>query len=264
MKSDFTLHKYDELLNAIQKAEYDVKPVANFLESPNEKCIILRHDVDRDIRRALEMALIENERNIISTYYFRYKKSVFKPDIIKEIAALGHEIGYHYEVLDKSKGDILKAKDIFVEELNDFRKISEVRTVCMHGNPLTPWVNSNLWNHYQLSDFAIMGEPYISIDYSKVLYITDTGRTWGEPNVNVKDIVSDDKVKLTAVNVESTDDVINLILENRISQICISAHPNRWCNDTWGWSKEYVFQNMKNVVKQQIISRRERSNKSAN
>jgi hypothetical protein len=233
-------------------------PVIEHLNYPYEKSIILRHDVDRDINRAVDMASIEFEYGLKSTYYFRHIKSVFKPDAIKQIAEMGHEIGYHYEVLDKSKGDLLKAQEIFISELEDFRKISPIKTVCMHGNPLTKWVNSNFWNSYQLSDFGIMGEPYISIDYSNVAYLTDTGRTWSEPNVNVKDIVYDgNRVMLSAI--KSTNDVINLINEGRMPQICISAHPNRWCDGFVGWSKEYIFQNIKNIVKYYIIASRSRN-----
>jgi len=65
---------------------------------PGEKVILLRHDVDRKPEKALMMVEIERELGISGTYYFRTTKEVFKAEIM-------HEIGYHYEVLDKAKGN---------------------------------------------------------------------------------------------------------------------------------------------------------------
>jgi len=68
-----------------------------------EPFVILRHDVDRRSRMALEMAQMEKEMGIRDTYYFKMMPGVFEPGIIKMIRDMGHEIGYHYEVLDKTK-----------------------------------------------------------------------------------------------------------------------------------------------------------------
>lgn len=104
------------------------------------------------------MAQIEHEYGIRSTYYFRTVKDVFKPMIIKKIASLGHEIGFHYEVLDKAKGDVKKAIEIFEKELRELREVADVTTICMHGNPLTFWVNRDLWTNYSFDDFGIISE----------------------------------------------------------------------------------------------------------
>jgi hypothetical protein len=67
----------------------------------NSKFIVLRHDIDRRPGNALRMAKLEHELGIQSTYYFRFPYT-FKPDIIGKIHDLGHEVGYHYEVLSKA------------------------------------------------------------------------------------------------------------------------------------------------------------------
>ena len=38
-----------------------------------------------------------------------------------KIHDLGHEIGYHYEVLSKANGDYEKAMKLFEQELSEFR-----------------------------------------------------------------------------------------------------------------------------------------------
>lgn len=255
---DFTLYKYRELLEAILSADYIPVTVHDHLVSPVERCVILRHDVDREVGRNLAMARLEHSMGIRSTYYFRHVKDVFIPDAIREVASMGHEVGFHYEVMDKAKGDKQKALGIFREELEDLRRYADVTTACMHGNPLASWSNRDLWKDYDFRDFGLIGEPYFSLDYSEVLYLTDTGRTWADRKIRVKDVLDESDVssERLACNVRTTDDVIRLINDREFAQICILAHPNRWCDGMSGWTKELVTQNVKNVGKAGIIQYR--------
>jgi hypothetical protein len=275
---DFTLKKYESLIQAIKSTDYTPCTVHDFLKSPPKKCIILRHDVDRAISRNLAMASLEHSYGIKSTYYFRHVEETFKPDAIIRIAKMGHEIGFHYEVMDKANGDPEKAIEIFQKELEDLRKvtenIAEINTVCMHGNPLKPWSNRDLWKQYNFRDFGIIGEPYFSIDYDKVFYLTDTGRTWADRKIRVKDTIDRSKTKedidlkagalksagLTSIS--TTDNVIQLIRSHIIHQICLLVHPNRWCDDLEGWTKELLFQNVKNIGKAGIIWYRNKARKN--
>ncbi|MDI3540059.1 MAG: hypothetical protein PWQ52_1182 [Methanolobus sp.] len=252
------MSKYRQLLKAILSADYLPMTVHDHLVAPVERSVILRHDVDREVGRNLAMARLEHSMGIRSTYYFRHVKDVFIPDAIREVAAMGHEVGFHYEVMDKAKGDKQKALSIFREELEDLRRYAEVTTACMHGNPLASWSNRDLWTDYDFWDFGLIGEPYFSMDYSKVLYLTDTGRTWADRKIRVKDILDDSDAssdRLTC-NVRTTDDVIGLVSSREFSQICILAHPNRWCDGMAGWTRELVMQNVKNVGKAGIIQYR--------
>jgi hypothetical protein len=257
---DFTLAKYEELIKTIESTEYISMPVLDYLLSPGKRCIILRHDVDRAVDRNLAMARLEAEYGVKSTYYFRHVKGVFIPAAIEEVADLGHEVGFHYEVMDKAKGDKEKALEIFETELGELRKYAKVKTACMHGNPFASWSNRDLWTNQNFKNFGIIGEPYFSIDYSKVLYLTDTGRTWADRNIRVKDVLENPDNELSVryrKSIKSTDDVINLVKSEEVKQLCILAHPNRWCDGMLGWTKELVMQNLKNVGKAGIIHYRD-------
>lgn len=250
---DFTLTKYRHLLETITRSDLNITTVHDYLISPPDKCIILRHDVDRAVMQALDMARLEYEYDISSTYYFRYTDEVFNPALIKKIAKLGHEIGYHYEVMDKAKGDAEKSIDIFRYELEMFRAVADIKTICMHGNPLAPWSNRDLWEIYDFNDFGIIGEPYLSIDYNKVLYLTDTGRTWANLNIRVKDVVNTSGDLNNTISVSSTDDIMKLIQMEQISKICLLVHPNRWCDNFSSWLWELLWQNTKNIGKRGIV-----------
>ena len=251
---DFTFAKYKELCETIVESEYTTLTFTQYfyLKNVPEKFIILRHDVDRKPENAVEMAKLENRLGITSTYYFRMKKDIFIPRIIRGIANMEHEIGYHYEVLDKAEGDIEKAIRIFEGELEEFRKIYNVKTICMHGNPLSKWVNKELWKKYDFKDFGIIGEPYLSIDYTKVLYLTDTGRNWNS-KFSVKDVVGANSQR--EEKIKCTDDVIRLINKRDSEQMCILAHPERWSDGFGAWLKELAWQNVKNVGKVILVKR---------
>ncbi|MDY0385773.1 MAG: hypothetical protein RBT65_01305 [Methanolobus sp.] len=264
---DFTLSKYRELLEAIRSTKYGTTAVHDYIVSPMDRCIILRHDVDRAVDRNLAMARLEAEFGIRSTYYFRHVKDVFIPAAIQEVAELGHEVGFHYEVMDKAKGDVQKALEIFKTELHELRQYADVTTACMHGNPLASWSNRDMWKDNDFRDFGLIGEPYFSIDYSKVLYLTDTGRTWADRNIRVKDVLEtpDDCLNVTyCKGIRTTDDVIDLVKAEEVDQICILAHPNRWCEGIPGWTRELVMQNLKNVGKAGIIRYRGMRSKGQN
>ena len=251
---DFTIAKYRDLCETIEQSKYTTLTFNQYfsLKDIPGKFIILRHDVDRKPENALKMAELENGFGITATYYFRMKEEVFIPEILKEIANRGHEIGYHYEVLDKTEGDLEKAIRIFEDELEEFRKICDVKTICMHGNPLSKWVNKDLWKKYEFKDFGIIGEPYLSIDYTRVLYLTDTGRSWNS-KFSVKDVIGANR----QINekIKSTDDVIRLINKADIEQICVLAHPERWSDGFGAWLKELAWQNVKNVGKAILVKR---------
>ena len=201
MNFDFTITKYEKLCKTIVDSEYEVVRVEQYLTSrpSNKPLIILRHDVDRKVNNALMMAEIEKRFGINSTYYFRTIKKVFNAEIIKNIEKMGHEIGYHYEVLEKANGNYEKAIELFKEELEDFRRICGLNTICMHGNPLSKWTNRELWGIYNYEEFGIIGETYISIDFNNVAYFTDTGRAWSN-KYYLKDFLTIENLDLDRID----------------------------------------------------------------
>jgi hypothetical protein len=248
MNLDFTLAKYEELCDVITNSEFTPLTVKNYLtEHIPFKFIILRHDVDKKPENALKMAKLESSLGVTSTYYFRAIKKVFKPDIIKEIAELGHEIGYHYEVLVKAKGDKNKAIRIFKEELNTFKEICDIGTICMHGNSLSRWDNRELWKEHNFRDLGIFGEAYLSIDFDKITYLSDSGGCWDNRRIRIKDIVESSSMQ--SLKIKSTEDVIALIKNNIIEKMCILTHPDRWNDSFDSWVYEFVTKKIRNVSK---------------
>ena len=259
LKLDFTLEKYRQLCTVLCSSGYQVCTVVQYLSRTDRtgKTAVLRHDVDRKPGNALRMAMLEQSLGIKSTYYFRMNKSVFKRDMIKTIAGMGHEIGYHYEALDKARGNYEKAIRIFEQDLSKLRKVAEVKTICMHGNPLTKWDNRDLWSKYDFKNFGLVGEAYLS--FGSITYLSDTGRTWSS-KYKVKDRLpsacNDNEVDTVIVN--STDDCINLIKRSEPNAVYLLVHPERWSDNMVDWPAYFILDTGVNLAKRIRIFRRDR------
>ncbi|MDR1729632.1 MAG: hypothetical protein LBR52_03120 [Prevotellaceae bacterium] len=244
---DFTLKIYKQLLTAFQQAGYQFLTFQQFCEGrAGEKFVILRHDVDLKAGNSLVTAKIEYELGIKATYYFRIIPQSNKPHIIREIAKLGHEIGYHYEDLSLFNGDAEKAIAHFKEQLACFRQYYPVKTICMHGSPGSRIDNRTIWKQYDYRDFEIIGEPYIDLNFNEIYYLTDTGRSWNGEKYSVRD-----KVQSTFdCRFQATQDIIKAIQTGAIpKKIMIAAHPQRWTDNCLEWTWEFLFQRIKNKIK---------------
>lgn len=246
----FTICKYIELCETILSSRYIPDTVSGYLsqQDPNRPVVILRHDVDLRTGNAVRMAEREADLGIKSTYYFRYPMT-FDPIAIGHIRDLGHEVGYHYEVLSKTRGNYEQALSLFVKELAAFRSICEINTICMHGSPLSDYDNRDLWLRYNFKDFGLMGEAYLSFINSSLRYLTDTGRSWADTN-SVRDYMPG---AINASPIRTTDDLITLIKSGRETGLYITAHPVRWAsgNAEWveGYVRDLVFNMGKKIIK---------------
>lgn len=259
---DFTIKSYSNLLNKLISSEYKFKTFKDFLENQGKKTVVLRNDVDLLPKNSLRFAHIQANKDIKGTFYFRAVPESWDENIIKEIEALGHEVGYHYENMDTCNGDIDKAWDDFRYNLDKLRKLVEVKTICMHGSPRSRFDNKDIWNKYDYRTLQIKGEPYYDVDFDKVFYLTDTGRRWDGWKSSVRDKVAKQdfwvKKGLVFKSTQHIIDTVNrgqtksgVILPNKIM---FNMHPQRWSEGGLPWLKELVFQNFKNQVKKVMIS----------
>ncbi len=249
---DFTLNIYKGLLQSAIDGGYTLTSYEDYIANKDryKRIFILRHDVDRLPENSLRTAQLQKELGVKGTYYFRIVKKSFHPRVIEKIAALGHEIGYHYEDVALQHGDFEKAFQKFREHLALIKKYYPVKTICMHGSPLSKWDNRLLWTKYNYRDLGIIGEPYLDIDFNKVLYITDTGRSWNKSEVSIRDKVHSS----FQFQFQSTGDIIQHFQKGLLPDYMMqNIHPQRWTDDIFSWTKELLLQNVKNAVKSFIV-----------
>ena len=269
---DFTLTVYRQLLLALQASNYAFYTFEDWCDGrAKDRCVILRHDVDLKAGHSLATARIEAALGIRASYYFRIVPQSNQPNLIRAIADLGHEIGYHYEDLSLFKGDVDQAIVHFQQQLDYFRTFYPVRTICMHGSPTSRYDNRDIWKSHDYRDYGIVGEPYFDFLSTQLssgelpLYLTDTARMWDGDKYNVRDKTvnsqqpsvdgfSSGGVKKVVPGIHSTNDFIDW-LETKPSQevMMITTHPQRWTDDGVEWLVEWVVQRLKNVVKRWLF-----------
>lgn len=281
MSRDFTVTIYKKLLGSLVEAGYGFQSYREFTGQSQEKVILLRHDVDDRKEHSLQFARIQHDLGINGTYYFRMVPESFDKEVIQEIEEMGHEIGYHYEDMDFAKGDVDEAYELAQKHLAQLREVAEVKTICMHGSPRSPYDNKEVWQKYDYRELGIIAEPYFDLDFSEVLYLTDTGRRWDGHKVSIRDKEPEvkrqkAKGKSTPQNefkrkntqhskplnysthkplskdysFRSTQDIINACKNGNLpNKIMFNFHPQRWTDNPLLWTQELVWQNMKNVVK---------------
>lgn len=79
------------------------KEILTFNEYNGQNCFLIRHDVDYDLNKALEMAKFESEMGIKATYFILLSSNNYNAftienqEIILKIKNMGHEIGLHFD-----------------------------------------------------------------------------------------------------------------------------------------------------------------------
>jgi hypothetical protein len=254
---DFTLKTYRYFLESLSVAGYSFVTFKDYMLSEKEgKFIILRHDVDRLPGNSLKVAELEAAMGIRSTYYFRIVPESLNTEVLKKIAAMGHEIGYHYESLTTCRGDVDAAYGDFCRNLDALRKLAPIVTACMHGSPRSPYDSKDIWKKYSYRELGIIGEPYLDTDFSKVFYLTDTGRRWDGYKASVRDKIpryQDEWVREGLVY-HGTGDIVRAAKSGDLpGQIMATTHPQRWTDNRFRWVLELLVQGAKNVVKAAVV-----------
>ena len=257
---DFTLLTYRKLLEALKERGYVFITFEQYCQVSAERLpkrfVILRHDVDLRAKNSLATAQIEHELELQASYYFRVVSESNQPEVIREIAALGHEIGYHYEDMAIMHGDTEKALAHFQEQLAYFRQYYPVSTICMHGAPTSKYDGRELWKHYDYREYGVIGEPYFDVDFSKVFYLTDTGRRWDGYKVSVHDKIPQYQDQWTERGwvYRRSSQIIEAAEQSQLPPcIMITTHPQRWTNNPLLWIKEVVVQTIKNTIKRLFL-----------
>ncbi|MBO4572320.1 MAG: hypothetical protein J5762_00930 [Clostridia bacterium] len=210
--------------------------------------LVLKHDVETNVKKALKMAKIEHKYGHRGSYYVQayLMNDDGNIEMLKEMQSMGHEISYHYDVMDSSKGDIEKAKLEFQKNKKIFEENGfNLSTVCQHGNPLIERVgytsnrdffrNESVRMLYpDLSDIMVNFKSDRETDY---LYYSDAGRKFKliyDPLFN--DVVNSNDKNIPYNNLVNLGKVID-----KEGRYIISTHPHRWCSSA-------IIYELKNIV----------------
>ncbi|MBU3220662.1 hypothetical protein [Clostridium algidicarnis] len=182
---DFTYEAYVELIKLLKDKGYDFCSYLNY--DKYKKTVIFRHDIDNSLEKALEIAKIEHENNITSTFFVLLSTNFYNVfskesnDILKEIIALGHEIGLHF---DEKRYEISSIKELEYWVVKESKVLEEalgekVKSVSMHRP--SKWILEN--------DIYFEGiiNSYSKKFLSDFKYLSDSRMHWREDVIAIVD-----------------------------------------------------------------------------
>lgn len=240
-------------MNIRSVTAYDVA-----IQKKKDTYIVLKHDVETNVAKAYKMAEIERKYGHKGSYYVQ--AYLLKDDknikLLKAMSDMGHEISYHYDVLDACKGNMDLAIEQFEENVKLFEQNSfEIVTVCQHGNPVVERVGYTSNRDFFRCERVQKLYPDISdimVDFqikahTQYLYFSDAGRKFNL----IFDPINNDAVKSDDKNIpfQSIGEMLEYILSSKESCI-ISTHPHRWTNSTVEYiCKDTIFKVVKKGAK---------------
>ncbi len=227
---NFTYNHYKEVLQKALDKKYEIMGCAEYLKRKklgqlHSKVLVMRHDVDAKLIRAYEMARIEKELDINTTYFIRVfsnEYNIFDYNclpLIRKIEEMGHEIGYHAEPVDVSRNTGMEYDRCFrigkraLELITD----NEVIGVASHREATG---NNNLQEYLKNANYEHLEVQYEAYDnrtfdlFEKSHYVTD-GYEWYWRSY--------EKGKLT----DKRQCLCKIIEEDNPLIYCL-VHPNSW------------------------------------
>ena len=180
MEKRFTHEEYVQIINLYSdriKSFNEAKGLSDF--------VILRHDVEFSITRALKMAKIEESKGIKSAYFFQVISGAYNPfsnahrDAIQMINKMGHSVGLHAYISHLKAGDIDSLKNELEKQKNMFEFGVELNCTSFSFHRPPMWALElrkdnlcNMLNAYGPSFFEFSSQP------KDIKYIADSKHDW--------------------------------------------------------------------------------------
>lgn len=217
--------------------------------------LVLKHDIENNVSKAYKLALIEHKYGHRGSYYAHayLLENEQNVTLLRKMQTMGHEISYHYDVMDSNHGNLDGAIKEFEMNRQQFEALGfPIVTVCQHGNPIVERVgytsnrdffrSQRVQNLYpDIADIMVDYKEKYHTDYS---YFSDAGRKFRfiyDP-INNDVIDSDDK----NVPYENLNEILEILPDKAI----ISTHPHRWSDSAVSYIvKEKIFKAIKYTAK---------------
>jgi len=173
---NFSFKHYYEILN-YAKENYSIGLVRDFPKlKKKEKFIILRHDVDISLEHALNMARVEYEHDLQSTYFILFHGADYNPlseanvSKIEKIYKLGHEIGLHYDsAFSKSRVQLMKQIKLESKLLGNIID-EKITSIAQHNVSVGPRLNARSSKNF----LDAMNSDILN----STTYISDSVQNW--------------------------------------------------------------------------------------
>lgn len=185
MKCDFSYAYYKYALKLALEKKYEFLFADEILENNKKRAILLRHDIDISVQCALDMAQIEADLGIRSTYFFRLNSTFYSPfsqqdyPKINQIIEMGHDLGLHFDPKFYSDNKL----DVATSIKNERQALEDafgVRVLALaQHRPFTLGMIETQ-SHPDLLKFLVQNKFYMD----RLKYISDSGQRWREGSIS--------------------------------------------------------------------------------
>lgn len=191
MRCDFSLKHYAEILRKAKRSGYKIMPLINYQKcAPNGRVLVLRHDIDFNPYRALELARVEARLGVKSSFFVRVHFDGYNPFGFKanaallEIKALGHEVGLHYENNDYAAVAGVSASDAISREKTVLEESLGCRVAgCAAHGDFTGISNKTFFPSRKPNEFGFVYEAWEK-PFQELFYVSDSLGKWHAPAGN--------------------------------------------------------------------------------
>lgn len=177
----FSYKGYEGLIKALKENNYTFADYHSYETHP--RCVILRHDIDNSIDKAVKLAELEAKLGVKSTFFTLVTSDFYNPTSKKSqeglrlIQEYGHEIGLHFdEMAYDGLVDVVEAITKEAKLLSDILS-RPVTTVSMH-RPSQKTLEAN----YEIPG---MINSYGKTFFNDFKYLSDSRRRWREPVLDI-------------------------------------------------------------------------------
>jgi len=174
---EFTYDRYRSFLERLDDTGFDFR---TFAEGAGPGTVLLRHDVDLSIEKALTTARIEAERGIEATYCVLLSSPLYNPlegkrrEQLRAIEALGHEVALHFSTHEYWRADEEPETAALESRVGDER---EILGTALSGTPGT--VSFHIPPSWVLDrSFDTFRNAYAPAYFSEMTYLADSGQRW--------------------------------------------------------------------------------------
>jgi len=135
MQCDFTITHLKKTFQRALNLDYSIITCSRYVENCSSlpKILVLRFDVDYNVRKVVDIVSVLNELDIKGTFFFRLHSPTYNPfdfanyEYIRYIINTGHEVGLHQEVVDFSKITLENQLECFKRDVKIFNEMFKVK-----------------------------------------------------------------------------------------------------------------------------------------
>jgi hypothetical protein len=176
---DLTYSNYKTLISTLKKDySFTCFSKVKYSNEPIHKKVLLRHDIDLSLEKALEMAEIEHELGV-SAVYFLFLRSPFynifsgkEEKIIRRIIELQHYIGLHF---DFAKYDNLTISQMSYQIKREIDFLQDFYQVKLDGVSFHRPLSLDFFSRLELSNYPHSYEPVFVNNFK---YLSDSRASW--------------------------------------------------------------------------------------